>query len=180
MSNFTATALANENFLVEGTDVRGRYGECVIHGGEWLEIKRALGTDTAKEQLDAAIEEHDWSGFGHLVLTLDNPGEQSLELGVRLDDDPSADGRNHCIQATIPVPAKSRITSAVVIGPDPMSLGMRGLPGPVGALFAWLRGVPETAEGWQVDLSQQAGGRLRAWRLAPPPSAELRVVLDAP
>ena len=57
MSNFTTTALANENFLVEGTDVRGRYGECVIHGGEWLEIKRALGTDTAKEQLNAAIEE---------------------------------------------------------------------------------------------------------------------------
>ena len=57
MSNFTTTALANENFLVEGTDVRGRYGECVIQGGEWLEIKRALGTDTAKEQLDAAIEE---------------------------------------------------------------------------------------------------------------------------
>ena len=57
MSNFTATALANENFLVEGTDVRRKYGECIVDGGEWLEIKRALGTDTAKEQLDAAIEE---------------------------------------------------------------------------------------------------------------------------
>ena len=57
MSNFTATALANEHFLVEGTDVRGKYGECVVYGGEWLEIKRALGTDTAKAQLDAAIEE---------------------------------------------------------------------------------------------------------------------------
>lgn len=57
MSNFTTTALANEFFLVEGTDVRGKYGECVIHGGEWLAIKRALGTDTAKAQLDAAIEE---------------------------------------------------------------------------------------------------------------------------
>ena len=57
MSNFTATALANESFLVEGTDIRGKYGECIVFGGEWLEIKRALGTDTAKEQLDAAIEE---------------------------------------------------------------------------------------------------------------------------
>ena len=57
MSNFTTTALANEFFLVEGTDVRGRYGEHVLDGSEWLEIKRALGTDTAKEQLDAAIEE---------------------------------------------------------------------------------------------------------------------------
>ena len=57
MSHFTTTALANEFFLVEGTDVRGKYGECVIHGGEWLAIKRSLGTDTAKAQLDAAIEE---------------------------------------------------------------------------------------------------------------------------
>ena len=57
MSNFTTIALANECFLVGGTDVRGKYGECVIHGGEWLAIKRALGTDTAKEQLNAAIEE---------------------------------------------------------------------------------------------------------------------------
>ena len=57
MSNFTTTALANENFLVEGTDVRGKYGECIIDGGEWLAIKRALGTDTAKAELDAAIEE---------------------------------------------------------------------------------------------------------------------------
>ena len=57
MSNFTTTALANESFLVEGTDVRGKHGECIVFGGGWLEIKRALGTDTAKEQLDAAIEE---------------------------------------------------------------------------------------------------------------------------
>lgn len=57
MSNFTATALANEHFLVEGTDVRGNYGECIVYGGDWLEIKRALRTDTSKEQLNAAIEE---------------------------------------------------------------------------------------------------------------------------
>ena len=57
MSNFTTILLANEFVLVEGTDVRGNYGGCVVHGGEWLAIKRALGTDTAKAQLDAAIEE---------------------------------------------------------------------------------------------------------------------------
>ena len=57
MSNFTTTALANEFFYVEGTDVRGKHGECIVEGGEWLAIKRMLGTDAAKEQLDAAIEE---------------------------------------------------------------------------------------------------------------------------
>ena len=57
MSDFTTIALANEFFLVKGTDDHYKYGECIIDGGEWLSIKRALGTDTAKEQLDAAIEE---------------------------------------------------------------------------------------------------------------------------
>lgn len=57
MSHFTTTALANEFFLVEGTDARSRYGEHVLDGSEWLEIKRALGTDTAKAELDAAVEE---------------------------------------------------------------------------------------------------------------------------
>ena len=57
MSNFTTTALANEHFLVEGTDVRGNYAGCIVDGGEWLAIKRALGTNTAKAQLDAAVEE---------------------------------------------------------------------------------------------------------------------------
>ena len=57
MSDFTTIALANEFFLVKGTDDHYKYGECIIDGGEWLAIKRALGTDTAKEQLDAAVEE---------------------------------------------------------------------------------------------------------------------------
>ena len=38
MSNFTTTALANEFFLVEGTDVRGNYAGCIVDGGEWLAI----------------------------------------------------------------------------------------------------------------------------------------------
>ena len=57
MSDFTTIALANELFLVKGTDNHYNYGTCIVDGGEWLAIKRALGTDTAKEQLDAAIGE---------------------------------------------------------------------------------------------------------------------------
>lgn len=49
---------------------------------------------------------------------------------------------------------------------------------PVRALFAWLHGAPEPADGWQVDLSQLDDGRLIARRQAPPPATELRVVLD--
>ncbi len=53
-----------------------------------------------------------------------------------------------------------------------------GAPIPVAALFDWLAGTATPVPGWQVDLSQLADGRLRAQRLAPPPQADLRVVLD--
>ena len=49
---------------------------------------------------------------------------------------------------------------------------------PVTALFDWLAGVPTPIEGWEVDLSRQAEGRLLARRANP--ATELRVVLDQP
>lgn len=49
---------------------------------------------------------------------------------------------------------------------------------PVAALFAWLRGEPMNTAGWQADLGQFDDGRLTAHRTAPPPVAELRVILD--
>lgn len=49
---------------------------------------------------------------------------------------------------------------------------------PVADLFAWLSGQATTTEGWSVDLSRQADGRIQAHRLSPLPSAELRVVFE--
>jgi outer membrane lipoprotein LolB len=49
---------------------------------------------------------------------------------------------------------------------------------PMQALFAWLRGQPQAVQGWQADLGALDQGRLTARRLAPPPAAELRIVLD--
>jgi outer membrane lipoprotein LolB len=49
---------------------------------------------------------------------------------------------------------------------------------PVAALFDWLRGANTPVPGWKADLSQLAQGRLHAERLAPPPHADLRVILD--
>lgn len=49
---------------------------------------------------------------------------------------------------------------------------------PIAALFAWLRGQPATADGWQADLSQLAEGRLLARRSVPAPVAELRLILE--
>lgn len=49
---------------------------------------------------------------------------------------------------------------------------------PVTALFAWLRGLPMRADGWEADLSQHAEGRISARRLQPTPTAQLRLVFQ--
>ncbi|MEO7549463.1 MAG: outer membrane lipoprotein LolB [Ramlibacter sp.] len=49
---------------------------------------------------------------------------------------------------------------------------------PVAALFDWLAGTNTPVAGWQADLSGLGEGRLSAQRRAPPPLADLRLVLD--
>lgn len=51
---------------------------------------------------------------------------------------------------------------------------------PLEALFGWLQGLAVTADGWQVDLSRHAEGRITAQRITPLPQATLRVVLQRP
>jgi outer membrane lipoprotein LolB len=55
-----------------------------------------------------------------------------------------------------------------------------GAPFPVAALFDWLDGRATTVAGWLADISQLPQGRLTASRLHPPPTMELRVVLEQP
>lgn len=61
---------------------------------------------------------------------------------------------------------------------EALSQEVTGAAIPVRALFGWLNGTPQAVEGWDADLSRLADGRLVARRLAPLPTAELRVVLD--
>jgi outer membrane lipoprotein LolB len=61
---------------------------------------------------------------------------------------------------------------------DELAAAVTGTPLPLAALFDWLHGTPQTAEGWQADLSRLPEGRLTARRLLPPPAAELRLVLE--
>lgn len=49
---------------------------------------------------------------------------------------------------------------------------------PIPALFAWLHGQDQAAQGWNVDLSRWDQGRLQALRHSPAPQASLRLVLD--
>jgi outer membrane lipoprotein LolB len=61
---------------------------------------------------------------------------------------------------------------------DALVAGATGTALPVSALFDWLQGTPTPVPGWQPDLAQLPQGRLRAQRNVPPPTADLRVVLD--
>lgn len=51
---------------------------------------------------------------------------------------------------------------------------------PVPVLFAWLQGQQPSVEGWSVDLSRYASGRITAQRTFPTPVATLRIVLQQP
>jgi outer membrane lipoprotein LolB len=61
---------------------------------------------------------------------------------------------------------------------DALVAHVTGAAIPVAALFDWLRGRATQVAGWTADLSQLGQGRLAAKRLAPPPEADLRLVLD--
>ncbi|MBK0391815.1 outer membrane lipoprotein LolB [Ramlibacter algicola] len=61
---------------------------------------------------------------------------------------------------------------------DAMVEHVTGAPLPVAALFDWLDGRATPVPGWEPDLTALAHGRVRARRSAPPPAADLRLVLD--
>ena len=56
-----------------------------------------------------------------------------------------------------------------------MTEALTGQALPLPALFDWLDGRESAAEGWLVDLSARAEGKITAKRLQPP--AELKVIL---
>ncbi|MFO0890027.1 MAG: hypothetical protein U0790_12920 [Isosphaeraceae bacterium] len=71
----------------------------------------------------------DWKSQGFLMLDLRNLEAEPINVGVRIDDDPSADGRQHCRTAQVKLSPRESATFAIALThSDPMSLGMRGLP----------------------------------------------------
>ena len=61
---------------------------------------------------------------------------------------------------------------------DELMRDLIGTEVPVSHLFAWLRGEFTRTEGWNVDLSRHADGRIQAQRETPLPRAELRVLFE--
>ena len=61
---------------------------------------------------------------------------------------------------------------------DELTLNLLGAAVPMPALFAWLRGLPSAAAGWQADLRSYGNGRIVARRFSPTPTATLTVLLQ--
>ena len=85
----------------------------------------------------------DWGSNGFLVLGLQNPDQHEIELGIRVDDDPAADGKTHCRTAQVKLKASESTTISVALSrTDPMAHGMRGLPS-----FPGTRNVAASGDG---------------------------------
>ncbi|QEH38881.1 hypothetical protein OJF2_74910 [Aquisphaera giovannonii] len=71
----------------------------------------------------------DWSGRS-LVLEVRNLDPKDVEVHVRIDDDPSADGVHHCRTGRATLAPNQATTLAFPLSrKDPMAFGMRALPG---------------------------------------------------
>ena len=71
----------------------------------------------------------DWSSQDVLLMELRNPERHAIEFGIRIDDDPSADGKVHCRTAQGRLqPGESATFSVALDKVNPMAHGMRGLP----------------------------------------------------
>lgn len=70
----------------------------------------------------------DWRGYGGLAIDIRNPGKEPISFGVRVDDDPRADGATHCRQGGGTIESGAGATFVLPIGANPMNYGMRGVP----------------------------------------------------
>ncbi len=132
---------------------------------EWPSVRLSAPRDRA----------WDWSAWGFLLLELNNPETREIALGIRIDDDPAADGRTHCRTAQVKLQAGEAATLAVALkGSDPMAYGMRGLPSYPGTRNVTTLGVEPFDLGhiveFQIFLHQSTLPRsleIRSARLEP-------------
>lgn len=127
-----------------------------------------------------------WSG--RLALQVESEPPQSLSAGFDLTGSPDAGelvftsplGTTLATVRWRPGLAElqqgTQVTRRDSLAALTAELGGTALP--VATLFAWLRGTPEQADGWVVDLSRHAEGRITAQRQQPAPAAQLRIVFQ--
>jgi len=77
-----------------------------------------------------------WRDYAGIAVDIFNPEDEPVDVCMRVDDDPSADGAAHCNTGSAAIPARQQGTLQVRFntGADKRFWGMRGIPnrGPVG------------------------------------------------
>lgn len=127
-----------------------------------------------------------WSG--RLALQIESEPAQNLSAGFELTGTPTQ-GELHLLSPLGQTLASAHWTPQGAwllrgevrrdyANTDTLTTELTGTPLPLAPLFDWLRGQPTAVEGWAVDLTQHANGRLRAQRLTPTPGVLLRLVFQ--
>lgn len=154
----------------------------------WVLVLSSCSSITRSERM-ANDSPAAWSG--RLQLLVDGNPPQQWTAAFELEGNP-AQGRLTLLSplgSTVAdmawSPAGAQLTDStghIERHPSPEHLlqARAGANVPLPALFGWLAGQRATVEGWTVDLSQYAAGRLTATRQQPAPSATLRIILDEP
>lgn len=158
----------------------------------WLATRRlvlvcgvSLFTACATPRAPAPGQAH-WSG--RLAVQVASTPQQSFSAGFDLTGSPDAG------QLALTTPLGNTVATVVWspgaaelrqgeqttrrAGLDELTTELGGTALPVAALFAWLSGQPQSANGWTADLSRHPEGRITARRTDPAPSAELRIVFQ--
>jgi hypothetical protein len=94
----------------------------------------------------------DWSKTGTFVVDVTNPGTKPVTFGVRVDDEPSADGNKHTRQGMTTAEPGSTVSYALTIGVDPKGYGMNGLPKPRGLRSIATSGGPDFNPAHIIDI----------------------------
>ena len=75
-----------------------------------------------------------WEQSAALAVDVTNLTDETVPFSIRIDDDPSANGHKHCRSGSGHLRAGRGTTTFILSlgSADPMSFGMRGLPGYTG------------------------------------------------
>jgi outer membrane lipoprotein LolB len=127
-----------------------------------------------------------WSG--RLALNVEGQASQSFSGAFELKGAPQAGeltlfnpiGGTAAVLAWSPGTATMRAngTTRQFASLEQLAQEATGAPLPVASLFDWLAGKATPVNGWNVDVSSVAEGRLHAQRTEPPPLTDLRVVFE--
>ncbi len=141
---------------------RGEINQRVVLGSERWHGRIAISiASSPKQAFSADFELQGNSQIGQMTL--------SSPLGTTL-----AQMQWSAQQAQLLVGGTERHYSSL----SELTLVTMGAELPVEALLQWLKGIPAQSDGWHSDLSEFNTGRLTAYRFAPGPRVDLKILLD--